>query len=108
MRACAGTALLLASAILKARSGGGSESKPLLHWQKIFSSDHFGGNEMKQYIAHFVGANGHVTQQIVLLCADDADAHQRATELATVDTVELWQRDRLIATFVPCNRTQLH
>src|SRR5438477_10176833 len=42
---------------------------------------HFGGNGMQQYSACFIGPDGHVTQRRDLLCADDAEAHQQATEL---------------------------
>jgi hypothetical protein len=63
---------------------------------------------MQQYSARFIGSDGQILQRKVLLCADEADAHRQATRLATDDTVELWERDRLVATFVPCLRVPLH
>jgi hypothetical protein len=63
---------------------------------------------MQNYSARFIGSDGQIMRRIDLLCADEADAHQQATQLATGDTVELWQRDRLVAMFVPCPRVLLH
>jgi hypothetical protein len=63
---------------------------------------------MQQYSARFIGPDGQILQRIALLCADEADAHQQATQLATGDTVELWRGDRLAATFVPCLRVLFH
>jgi len=63
---------------------------------------------MDPYRAHLIGSDGQITQCIDLVCADDADAHQQAKLLATGHTVELWQRDRLVATYVPCVRALLH
>jgi hypothetical protein len=56
---------------------------------------------MHEYSAYVVGHDGHITQRIDLLCADEADAYQRARELVNDHAVELWQLGRLIATFVP-------
>jgi hypothetical protein len=63
---------------------------------------------MPQYSAHFIGSDGQTTQRVALACADDADAHQQAIVLATSHTVELWQRDRLLATYVPRVCALLH
>jgi hypothetical protein len=64
---------------------------------------------MQQYSARFIGSDGQIMQRIDLLCADEADAHQQATQLATGDTVvELWRRDQLVATYVPYLRVLLH
>ena len=63
---------------------------------------------MPQYSAHFIGSDSQITQRIALACTNDADAHQQAIVLATSHTVELWQRDRLLATYVPCVRALLH
>jgi hypothetical protein len=56
---------------------------------------------MQEYSAYIIGPDGRITQRIDLLCADEADAHQRASDLVGGHTVELWQLDRWIATFVP-------
>src|SRR5436190_1536054 len=61
-----------------------------------------GDHRMPQYSAHFIGSEGQITQRIALACTDDIDAHQQAIVLATSHTMELWQRDRLLATYVPC------
>jgi len=63
---------------------------------------------MQQYRAYLIGCDGQIVQRIAFVCADDADAHQQAKLLATGHTVELWQRDRLVATYVPCVRALLH
>ena len=63
---------------------------------------------MQQYSAHVIGSDGEITERIALVCADDADAHQQARVLVTSHTVELWQRNRLVATFVPCVRALFH
>jgi len=63
---------------------------------------------MQQYSALVLGFDGQITQRIALACPDNVDAHQQAIVLATSHTVELWQRDRLLATYVPCVRALLH
>ena len=56
---------------------------------------------MLEYSAYIVGPDGHITQRVDLLCADEADACEQATQLVNGHTVELWQLDRWITTFVP-------
>jgi hypothetical protein len=56
---------------------------------------------MQEHSAYIIGPDDHITQRIDLLCVDDADAHQQATVLVTGDTMELWQRDGSVVTFVP-------
>jgi hypothetical protein len=63
---------------------------------------------MQHYSARFIGSDGQIMQRIDLLCADEADAHQQTRQLVEVDAVELWQQDRLVATFVPCLRAPLN
>jgi hypothetical protein len=63
---------------------------------------------MQQYIARLIGCDGQIVRRIDLLCADEADAHQQTRQLVEVDVVELWQQDRLVATFVPCLRAPLN
>jgi hypothetical protein len=56
---------------------------------------------VQEYSAYIIGHDGHITQRIDLLCADEADAHEQAKQLVNGQAVELWHLDRLIATFVP-------
>jgi hypothetical protein len=48
-------------------------------------------------IWHWPG--GHIQHRIDLLCADDNEAKERDQQLVNDQDIELWQRDRLIATF---------
>lgn len=63
---------------------------------------------MQRYSARFIGSDGQIMRRIDLLCANEADAHKQTRQLIEVDVAELWQRDRLVATFVPCLRTPLN
>jgi hypothetical protein len=54
---------------------------------------------MQEYSACIIGQDGHIQQRIDLLCADDNAAKEQARKLANGHDVELWQRDRQIATF---------
>jgi hypothetical protein len=56
---------------------------------------------VQAYSAYIIRPDGHITQRMDLLCVDEVDAHRRASELAKSDTLELWQQERWIATFVP-------
>jgi hypothetical protein len=57
---------------------------------------------MPKYRAYFIGKDGHIENRIDLVCADDDAAKKRAKLLLDFDghDIELWQRDRKIATFV--------
>ena len=51
--------------------------------------------------AYLIRLNGHIVRRIDLLCADETDACEQARRLVSDEFwVELWQRDRFIATFV--------
>ena len=54
---------------------------------------------MQEYSAYIIGPDGHIQQRIDLLCADDNAAKEQARKLANGHDVELWQRDRQVATF---------
>jgi hypothetical protein len=58
-------------------------------------------SDMQEYRAYLKGHDGHIQSRIDLLCADDTAAKERARELVDRHDIELWQRDRMIATF-PC------
>ncbi len=63
---------------------------------------------MQQYSARFIGSDGQTMRRIELLCADEAEAHRQTRQFVEADAVELWQQDRLVATFVPCLRPPFH
>ena len=54
---------------------------------------------MAEYRAYLVDSDGHFYDVVPLICADDAEAMEKAKQLAVGHDVELWQRDRKIATF---------
>jgi hypothetical protein len=54
---------------------------------------------MPEYRAYLIGADGHFHSSIPLECADDVAASERAKQLVDGHDVELWQRDRKVATF---------
>ena len=54
---------------------------------------------MQEYRAYVIGPDGHIQQRIDLLCADDDAAKERARQLVNGYDLELWQLDRMIATF---------
>jgi hypothetical protein len=56
---------------------------------------------MQAYIAYLIGSDGRAKRRVDLLCADEADAHERARQLVSGDMAKLWQHYHLIATFVP-------
>ena len=53
---------------------------------------------MPEYRVYIIGSDGHFFNSVELDCADDSEAMERANNLLIHD-VELWQRDRKIATF---------
>jgi len=57
---------------------------------------------MPEYRAYLVGQDGHIQHRIDLICADDDAAKERADILVNGcdSDIELWQCDRMIATFV--------
>jgi hypothetical protein len=54
---------------------------------------------MPEYRAYIVGHDGHFSEAVPLVCADDDEAMKKAKQLVDGHDVELWQRDRKIATF---------
>jgi hypothetical protein len=57
------------------------------------------GNAMADYRVYLVGEDGHFYEAVPMTCSDDAEAIERAQQLAIGQDVELWQLDRKIATF---------
>lgn len=57
------------------------------------------GQVMADYRAYFVGGDGHFYEAVALVCADDAEAIEKARQLVDHREVELWQLDRKVATF---------
>ena len=54
---------------------------------------------MADYRAYLIGDDGHFYDAVHLIAADDAEAIEKAKQLAVGHDVELWQLDRKIATF---------
>jgi len=54
---------------------------------------------MADYRAYMVDSDGHFYEAVALVCADDAEAIQKAEQLVDHREVELWQLDRKVATF---------
>jgi len=54
---------------------------------------------MPEYRACLIGSDGHFDDAVHLNCANDDKAIQYAKALADGYDVELWQLDRLVATF---------
>jgi hypothetical protein len=53
---------------------------------------------MAEYRAYLVDSDGHFYDVVPLICADDAEAMEKAKPLAVGHDVELWQLDRKVAT----------
>jgi hypothetical protein len=54
---------------------------------------------MPEYRVYIVGSDGHFFNSVELECADDDAAMEQAEQLVDGHDVELWQRDRKVATF---------
>jgi hypothetical protein len=54
---------------------------------------------MPEYRAYLVGTDGHFYSSVPLECLDDEAASEQAKQFVDGHDVELWQRDRKIATF---------
>lgn len=54
---------------------------------------------MPEYRAYIIGLDGHFQKSVPLECADDDAAKAQAKQLVDGHDIELWQRDRKIATF---------
>jgi len=54
---------------------------------------------MDGFYAYIVDQDGHVINRVDLAFEKEADAAERAKQLVDGHDVELWQRDRKLATF---------
>ena len=54
---------------------------------------------MADYRVYLIGEDGHFFKAVPFVCADDAEAMEKAKPLAIDHNVELWQLDRKVATF---------
>jgi len=54
---------------------------------------------MDGFYAYIIGPDGHVINRVNLAFESEEDAAERAESLVDGHDVELWQRDRKIATF---------
>jgi hypothetical protein len=65
---------------------------------------------MPEYRAYTVGADGHFIGFEPLVCADDAEATERAQRLVNGHDVELWTGPRLVAklSHIPCAPLSSH
>ena len=61
-----------------------------------------GAAQMPEYCAYLLSKDGHIQHRIDLIAADDDAAKERANMLVDRcdSDIELWQFDRMIATFV--------
>ena len=50
-----------------------------------------------EYRAYVVGHDGHFMRFEALICADDAEAIEKAKRLVDIHDVELWSGERLVA-----------
>jgi hypothetical protein len=59
---------------------------------------HYGSvHAMADYRAYLVDEDGHFSEAVPLICADDTEAIEKAQPLAVNKDVELWQLDRKVA-----------
>jgi hypothetical protein len=56
---------------------------------------------MAEYRAYTVGSDGHFVGSQPLICADDAEAIEKARRLLKGRDMELWSGDRFIIRLVP-------
>ena len=54
---------------------------------------------MPEYRVYIIGADGHFTSAVPLICPDDEAAKEQAAQLVDGHDVELWERARKIAWF---------
>ena len=59
------------------------------------------GIPMQEYRAFVIGPGGRVVNRIDLLCADEAEARERASRLVEGEAIELWEGPRRIERFEP-------
>jgi hypothetical protein len=58
-----------------------------------------GSGNMPDYRVYLIGSDGHFFNSVPLECADDVEATEQAKQLVDGHDLELWQRDRKVATF---------
>ena len=64
----------------------------------LASGAHYGRvHAMADYRAYLVDEDGHFSEAVPLICADDTEAIEKARPLAVNKDVELWQLDRKVA-----------
>ena len=56
---------------------------------------------MNGYYAFVIGADGHITNRIEIICENDEEAKRWARQLVDGHAIELWQEARMIETFDP-------
>jgi hypothetical protein len=56
---------------------------------------------MAEYRAYTVGSDGHFVGSLALICADDAEAIERAKRFVDGHDIKLWSGDRFIIRLVP-------
>jgi hypothetical protein len=61
---------------------------------------------MPDYRVFVISSDGHFCNSVPLECGDDAEAKEQAKQLVDGHDVELWQRDRKVATFARKPKTQ--
>jgi hypothetical protein len=54
---------------------------------------------MPDYRVYIIGHDGHFRKAIPIVCSDDEAAKKQAEQLVDGHDVQLWQRDRKVATF---------
>ena len=62
---------------------------------------------MADYRVYLVGADARFCDVVPLVCADDAEAIEKAQVLAVGNDVELWQLDRKVAVFEGRNKNTM-
>ena len=58
-----------------------------------------GSAAMQHYRTYFLDENGHISNAIDMKCTDDEQAKECAKKFISGRAAELWQEDRLIATY---------
>jgi hypothetical protein len=58
-----------------------------------------GSGTMPEYRIYTIGSDGHFYSSAPLDCANDTEAMKQAKQLVGGHDVELWHRDRKVATF---------
>jgi hypothetical protein len=53
----------------------------------------------QRYRAYFLDEDGHISNAIDMECTDDEQAKECAKKFVSGQNAELWQEDRLIATY---------